>query len=161
MGMSDLTERDARWSEDDSPDAEPWKPLTAAEAQALRERQPALAPWRVLRVQAWVGCATALLAWLVTGRVSVMASALYGAAAVVLPAAVMVGGLARPSLQAVAALGAMRLLAWEGVKLLLAVAMLALAPRVLAPLSWPALLLAMVVCLKVYWLALLWRGRRD
>jgi ATP synthase protein I len=27
------------------------------------------------------------------------------------------------------------------------------------PLSWPALLIGMVVCLKVYWLALMWRGR--
>jgi ATP synthase protein I len=48
---------------------------------------------------------------------------------------------------------------WEALKLLLAVGMLALAPRVVVPLSWPALLLALVVCLKVYWLALLWRGR--
>jgi ATP synthase protein I len=159
--MSDLTEPDARWSQDETPDAEPWKPWTADEARALREREPALSPWRVLGVQVWVGCATALLAWCVTGRASVMASALYGAAAVVLPAAVMVVGIARSMPQAVAALGAMRLLVWEGVKLLLAVAMLALAPRVLAPISWPALLLAMVVCLKIYWLALLWRGRRD
>ena len=48
---------------------------------------------------------------------------------------------------------------WEAVKLMLAVAMLALAPRMVAGLSWPALLIGMVVCLKVYWLALLWRGR--
>jgi ATP synthase protein I len=39
------------------------------------------------------------------------------------------------------------------------VAMLALAPRFVQPLSWPALLAAMVLCMKVYWLALLWRGR--
>ena len=56
-------------------------------------------------------------------------------------------------------LGALRVLAWEAVKLLLAVGMLALAPRLVQPLSWPALLVGMVVCLKVYWLALLWRGR--
>jgi len=159
MGMSDPTERDTRWSEDDAPDAEPWKPLTAAEAQALRARQPALAPSRVLRVQMWVGCAIAVLAGLLTGRASVLASALYGAAAVVLPTAVMVGGLTRPLPQAVPVLGALRVLAWEAVKLLLAVGMLALAPRLVQPLSWPALLVAMVACLKVYWLALLWRGR--
>ncbi len=35
MGMSDPTERDTRWSEDDAPDAEPWKPLTAADANTL------------------------------------------------------------------------------------------------------------------------------
>ena len=159
MGMSDQTESDARWSEDDAQDAEPWKPLTAAEAQALRVRQPVLAPSRVLWVQVGVGCAVALLAWLLTGHGSVLASALYGAAAVVLPTAVMVGGLARPLPQRVPALGALRVLAWEAVKLLLAVGMLALAPRLVQSISWPALLVAMVMCLKVYWLALLWRGR--
>ena len=38
------------------------------------------------------------------------------------------------------------------------VLLLALAPRLVAGLSWPGLLLGLVVCLKVYWLALLWRG---
>jgi ATP synthase protein I len=28
-------------------------------------------------------------------------------------------------------------------------------------LSWPALLVALVVCIKVYWIALSWRGRRS
>jgi ATP synthase protein I len=27
------------------------------------------------------------------------------------------------------------------------------------PLSWPALLTAMVLCMQTYWLALLWRKR--
>jgi ATP synthase protein I len=44
-------------------------------------------------------------------------------------------------------------------KIAVSVAMLALAPRFVQPLSWPALLVAMVLCMKVYWLALLWRGR--
>lgn len=157
--MSDLTDHDARWAQDDGSEGEPWRPLTADEARALRARQPALAPSRVVWVQALVGVVVALLAWVLTGRISVMGSALFGAAAVVLPGAVMVGGIARPVSGSLPAVGAMRLLAWEAVKLVLAVAMLALAPRVIVPLSWPALLLAMVVCLKVYWVALLWRGR--
>ena len=36
---------------------------------------------------------------------------------------------------------------------------LLLAPRLVQPLSWPALLAGLVVCMKVYWIALLWRGR--
>jgi len=39
------------------------------------------------------------------------------------------------------------------------VVMLMLAPQILQPLSWPALLVALAVCIKVYWFALLWRGR--
>ena len=50
---------------------------------------------------------------------------------------------------------------WEMVKIGVSVAMLVLAPRIVPALSWPALLVAMVVCMKVYWFALLWRGRRS
>ena len=37
------------------------------------------------------------------------------------------------------------------------VLMLVLAPRIVQPLSWPALLVSLGVCLHVYLLALLWR----
>jgi ATP synthase protein I len=50
-------------------------------------------------------------------------------------------------------------LVWEMVKIGVAVAMLLLAPRIVQPLSWPALLVGLVVCIKVNWLALAWRGR--
>ena len=42
-------------------------------------------------------------------------------------------------------------------KLGVAVVMLAAAARVVQGLSWPALLVAMIVCVKVNWWALLWR----
>lgn len=158
MVMSDPNDRDLAWRDDDV-EAEPWRPLTADEAQALRTRQPSVTPVRVLRAQALAGIAVALVAGAISGRLTVVASALYGAAAVVVPAAVMVGLFARTAPGSLAVVGAMRLMAGEAVKLLLAVGMLALAPAVVRPLSWPALLAAMVVCLKVYWLALLWRGR--
>ncbi len=48
---------------------------------------------------------------------------------------------------------------WEMVKIAVAVAMLAAAPRVVPDLSWPALLVAMIVCVKVNWLAMLRRRR--
>jgi ATP synthase protein I len=37
--------------------------------------------------------------------------------------------------------------------------MLVIAAKVVPGLSWPALLLTMVVCMKVNWVALLWRAR--
>ena len=40
---------------------------------------------------------------------------------------------------------------WEVVKIALTVAMLALAPRVIDELSWPAMLVGLVVTMKVYW----------
>jgi ATP synthase protein I len=48
---------------------------------------------------------------------------------------------------------------WEMVKIAVSVAMLWLAPTIVQPLSWPALLAGLVLCMKVYWIALLWRGR--
>lgn len=157
--MSGKTDQHAAWADADTPDAEPWQPLSAAEAQALRAALPMLAPWRVVVAQVLAGVVTTLLALVVTGRPTVMWSTLYGATAVILPAAVMVRGLVRPVPQSAPALGAVRLMVWEAIKLMMAVAMLALAPRVVPGLSWPALLIGMVICLKVYWLALLWRGR--
>jgi ATP synthase protein I len=48
---------------------------------------------------------------------------------------------------------------WEMLKIAVSVAMLILAPQILQPLSWPVLLVTLLVCIKVYWFALLWRGR--
>jgi ATP synthase protein I len=39
--------------------------------------------------------------------------------------------------------------------------MLALAPKLVPLLSWPALLVGLVACIKVYWVALLWRRPRK
>ena len=50
---------------------------------------------------------------------------------------------------------------WESVKVVVTVAMLALAPRVVQPLSWPALLVGLVACTMGYGFALLWRGRKN
>jgi ATP synthase protein I len=157
--MSAKTDRNAAWADADTPEAEAGRPLSAAQAQALRTALPMLAPWRVVLAQVLAGTVTALLALAVTGRTTVMWSALYGAAAVIVPAAMMAHGLVRPLPSGVPVLGPVRLMVWEAVKLMLTVTLLALAPRMVVGLSWPALLVGMVMCLKVYWLALLWRGR--
>lgn len=159
--MPNPVDRNSAWADADDGEAGalPWRALTAAEAQALRAAQPVLAPWRVVLIQGATGVVIALIAAAVTGRLAALWSALYGAATVALPGAVMARGLASSGPRAAPALGAVRVMAWEIAKLALTVAMLALAPRLLMPLDWPALLIGMVVCLKVYWLALLWRGR--
>jgi ATP synthase protein I len=50
---------------------------------------------------------------------------------------------------------------WEFVKIGVSLAMLAIAGRIVQPLVWPALLVELVVCMKVYWVALLWRHPRQ
>jgi len=43
---------------------------------------------------------------------------------------------------------------WEMVKIGLTVALLVMAPRMVSDLSWPALLVGLVLTMKVYWVAL-------
>jgi len=49
---------------------------------------------------------------------------------------------------------------WEMVKIALTVAMLFAAPRLVTDLSWPAMLVGLVVTMKVYWVALLVRPKK-
>ena len=158
--MSDRTIRSDRWPDDvNEPGSAPFKALTRQEAQALRTRHPQASPWLVVVVQAAVGVVAAALAWLVTGDLPVGLSALYGAAVAVVPGALMARGMTSRLSSMTPGSSAVSFMLWEGVKIAVSVLMLMLAPKLVQPLSWPALLAALVACIKVYWLALLWRGR--
>jgi ATP synthase protein I len=133
--------------------------LTRAEAEALRRRQPSLSPWRVVLMQAVLGAVISAGAWLVTGAAASAASALYGAAVVVLPALLMACGTTGRVAHLSPAAGAVSVMVWSAVKMAASVVLLVLAPKVVQPLDWVALLVALVLGLQVYWLALLWRGR--
>lgn len=142
---------------DDAADERPFKTLTAEEARQVREKLTIVSPWRVVGAQVLAGLVCVGLAWLFTGRASMACSALYGLAATVLPSALLARGMTRGAAGAVSA--AAGFLFWEMLKIGVAVAMLLIAAKVVPQLSWPALLLTMVVCMKVNWFALLWRGR--
>jgi ATP synthase protein I len=49
---------------------------------------------------------------------------------------------------------------WEMVKMALSVAMLIAAPRLITALSWPAMLVGLVVTMKAAWLAVMFSPRR-
>ena len=134
--------------------------MTRDEAQALRKLDPPLSPWRVLLVQLVVGVVVALLAALWTGHAAAGWSALYGAAVVVVPGALLARGMTSKLSSMSPASSAVSFMLWEMVKIAVAVAMLALAPQIVQPLSWLALLAGLVCCMKVYWFALLWRVKR-
>jgi len=136
----------------------PIKVLSRDEARALRQRNPSVSPWRVVAAQAVAGLVCAASIGLVVGRGGAVWSALYGAAAVVVPGALLARGVTgHPGTNPGAAV--FGFMFWEMVKVGVAVAMLVAAPRVVQDLSWPALLVAMIVCVKVNWLALLWRRK--
>jgi ATP synthase protein I len=134
-----------------------FKPLTSEEAQDWRRRNPQMSVWRFVVVQAVVGVLVALAAWLVTGRPEVGWSAAYGALSVVLPAALFARAVVRrrPGGAAAAMVG---IFGWELVKLVLCIAMLAAAPKLVPGLSWLALLAGLVVVMKTYWVALIVRS---
>ncbi|GAB1384945.1 ATP synthase subunit I [Melaminivora sp.] len=132
-----------------------FKPLSAQEAAQWRKRNPMLSPWRIVAVQALATLVVTLLAWW-WGGMHAAWSAGYGGLAVVLPAVLLARAMRRPRNSAAAAMAA--LMGWELVKMALAVAMLAAAPRLVPGLSWLALLVGMVVVMKTYWIALLARS---
>jgi ATP synthase protein I len=135
-------------------EASPVQPLTAEQARRVREQNPPVSPWWVVAGQAGVGLVAALVAWALTGRQDVGWSVAYGALAVVVPAAVFARGLTGRFSSLNAGTAAVGFLLWEMVKIALTLAMLAMAPRLVAGLSWPALLVGLVLAMKVYWVAL-------
>jgi len=143
----------------DEPEEQEFKRLTAEQAQALRESDLALSPWWVVGLQCLAGLAVALLAWGVSGSAAVGWSAAYGALAVIIPAALFARGLTSQFSSINAATAGFGFFVWEAIKLAMSVAMIAIAPKLIADLSWLALLAGLFVTLKMYWLALLKRPK--
>lgn len=161
--MTEPKSRSTRWQRWDDDDAatEGFKRLTPEEAAALRARHPSVSPWRVIAAQAAVGGGVALLAGLVGGGREYVWSALYGAVTAVVPGALLARGMTSRLSSLTPAVSAVSVMLWEMVKIAASVALLAAAPKVVTPLSWPALLVGLGACLSVYWFALLWRGRKS
>jgi ATP synthase protein I len=111
----------------------------------------------VVAVQAAAGLICVAVAWIITHQSSVAWSALYGAAAVVIPNVLLARGMTRRTRSPVAL--ATGFMFWEMLKIGASIAMLVIAARVVPHLSWPALLLTMLVGMKVNWLALLWQPK--
>lgn len=131
-----------------------FKPMTAQEAEAWRIKNPPISVWRVLAVQALMGVLVACVAWLLTGAASVGWSAAYGAVAVLVPAALFARGVFRHKASINPRAAMVGFFGWEIVKIVLTVALLAAAPRLVPDLSWLALLAGMVITMKAYWVAL-------
>jgi len=132
--------------------------LSATEAEAFRDQRNAPSPWRVVLVQAEAGAVISLLVGLMFGWPALW-SALYGAATAIVPGALMARGATRMADSKSPMATALALLGWESAKIVCSVAMLVGAIRVLHPVVWPALLVALAGCLTVYWVALAWRSR--
>ena len=141
---------------EDSEQDEVFHTLTAEEAQAWRATQPALSVWWVLLAQLATALVLGAAVGLWFGRWSLSVSCFYGALSVILPAALFARGLKSPAASINAVAATLSFAVWQGVKMVLTVLLLVLAPRFVEDLSWPALLVGLIVTMKVYWLALVW-----
>ncbi|MRD49053.1 ATP synthase subunit I [Caenimonas koreensis DSM 17982] len=147
-------------TDEDVDRAPPFRKLSAQEAKLLRERNPQIKLWKVLAGQVVVGALVAVAAWGWTGKLEAGVSAAYGALAVVIPAAIFARGLTGRFASLNAGSAAVAFMVWEMVKLLLTVAMLVMAPKVVVGLSWPALLAGLILTVKIYWVVMLAPAKR-
>ncbi len=133
---------------------ENFKPLTREEARQWRSSQPALSLRWLLMWQVLSALVLAVLAAWLTSDPVVVKSVLYGAAAVLLPSALMAWGVTSSAMarqvsgEAKASL--VNFFVWEGIKLMLVLILLGLAPVVMDAVNWLALVAGLVVVLKVF-----------
>lgn len=145
-----------------------FKHLSAEEAADWRHRQPPESVWDVVRWQFLLGVLLVPLVWWWGHKAEWVWSLVYGVLCALLPTALMASGLTSNRLnQWVGRLfprwvetPLTKLFFWEGMKILLAVTMLWLAPKFISELSWLALVAGLVVALKAYWLEFWMRSRR-
>jgi ATP synthase protein I len=138
-----------------------FKPLTAAQAEKWRDQTPMLSIWAIVWGQLAAGCLVALVTWLVTGEPAVGWSAAYGAVSVVVPAALFARGVTGKLVRSIPGAAMVGFFVWELVKIVVTVAMLFAAPRLVPELNWLALLVGFVVTMKVVWIALMFRSKRQ
>lgn len=147
-------DQDTLWPDEQEPEP-PVQPLTREQAQALIARYPTFSVWRFVASQAVFGVLVALVWGALSGDRTALLSALYGAAVAVMPNVLMARGVfGRRAGRSVGGL-----LYWEVIKIGVAGVMLALSPYLIPSLSWAAMLITMVLCMKVIGAALLWQGR--
>lgn len=145
----------------EDPEESGLEPLTAEQARSFRQSHPTLSPWWVVARQVAVGLVLFVLAWAVTRSRDIAVSAGCGSLAVIVPASLFARGLMGRFASLNPANAVTSFFVWELVKILVTAAVLLAAHRWVSGLSWPAMLVGLVVTMKVYWLALLFKGRRH
>lgn len=139
--------------EDSLEDVGDFEPLTAEQAQALRAQHPVLSPWWIILGQALIGLCLALVAGL-WGGAQIALSVGYGVLTVVMPAMLFARGVRGRFASLNPGSAMIGFFLWELMKLIVTIVMLVLAPRFVVALSWPAMLVGLMLTMKVYWVAL-------
>jgi ATP synthase protein I len=135
--------------------------LNAEQALKFRQEHPSFSPWRVVMGQIAMGLLVSGLAWGITQSTITGVSAFCGALAVIVPGALFARGLTGRFAALNPANAVTSFFVWELVKIFVTVSVLWASHRWVVGLSWPAMLVGFVVTIKVYWLALLFKGKRQ
>lgn len=138
----------------------PFQPLTRQEALVLKSSIKLISPWRVVLWQMVIGLVLGAVVLAVPVWRVYLGSVIYGSLVAVLPNAILAWGLTRPARMNANAL-AVNFMLWEFLKIGVAVILMVMAPLMVSGLSWPAMLVAVVLGMKANWLALLARGGRN
>ncbi len=141
---------------DDEPDE--IVPLTAEQVRQVKAANPTISPWWVVLGQMVVGGLTVLVAWMLFGGL-IAKSVSWGVLAVVFPAALFARGLTGQFARANPGAAVLSFFVWELVKILVTVGVLLTAHRLVDGLSWPAMLVGLIITIKVYWLALAFKRK--
>jgi ATP synthase protein I len=128
------------------------------EAEQLRQASPQVSPWRVVLWMLVAAVVIAMLSFALFDLPTAL-SAAYGSLVVSLPAAVLARGMTSPLSRMNIASGALAFMLWEMVKIGLSIGMLMLAPSLIADLNWPALLIGLILTMKVYFVAAIYKPR--
>jgi ATP synthase protein I len=141
------------------PDEEPIVPWTKEQVLEFRQAQPSVSVWWVIATQVLVGLVLILAAWLFGVELAKVVSLGYGSLCVVLPSALFARGITSrwSGLGPGAAVTGFFL--WEFVKIAMTIVMLMMSRSVVDDLSWPMMILGLIVTMKVYWLSFFWTPR--
>jgi ATP synthase protein I len=134
-------------------------PWTKERVLEFRKAEPPVSVWWVVLTQMSVGLMTVFVAWLLGAKFASMASLGYGSFCVVLPSIIFARGITSKwsSLNPGAAVTGFFL--WEFVKVAMTVVMLVMSQSLVDDLSWPMMMLGLIITMKVYWLSFLWQRK--
>ena len=134
-------------------------PWTKERVLEFRKAEPPVSVWWVVLTQMSVGLMTVFVAWLLGAKFASMASLGYGSFCVVLPSIIFARGVTSKwsSLNPGAAVTGFFL--WEFVKVAMTVVMLVMSQSLVDDLSWPMMMLGLIITMKVYWLSFLWQRK--
>jgi ATP synthase protein I len=130
-------------------------PWSQEQVEAWRIKNPSQSPWQLIRFQLAALIVMVLLTAMLDATRSVMISVAYGGLCVVVPAVLFWRGVRQRRDGEDIRKRMIKFVVWELAKIVLTIAMLIAAPKLIAELNWLALVASFVVTMKLSWLALL------